>query len=169
MKTICAVDTREKTAKKTHIFEAFDSAGIEYIRTKLYVGDYALLNDQSLCIDVKQGLSEVYSNLVQDHERFRRELIRARDAGIKLIVLVEEPKTKTLEDVQDWVNPRSIIYQKKADQGIATQKAPPISSKRLYNIMRTMAENYGVEWAFTTKQHCGERILELLGVTADGN
>ena len=169
MKTIVAVDTREKTAKKTHIFEAFYRAGIEYIRTKLYVGDYALLNDQSLCIDVKQGLSEVYSNLVQDHERFRRELIRARDAGIKLIVLVEEPKIRTLDDVQDWVNPRSIIYQKKADQGIATQKAPPISSKRLYNIMRTMAENYGCNWAFTDKAYCGERILELLGVTADGH
>lgn len=169
MKTVVCCDTREKTAKKTHIFEAFDRAGIEYIRTKLYVGDYALLNDQSLCIDVKQGLSEVYSNLVQDHERFRRELIRALDAGIKLIVLVEEPKIRTLEDVQDWVNPRSIIYQKKADQGIATQKAPPISSKRLYNIMRTMAENYGCNWAFTDKAHCGERILELLGVTADGH
>lgn len=169
MKTVVCCDTREKTAKKTHIFDAFDHAGIEYIRTKLYVGDYALLNDQSLCVDVKQGLSEVYSNLVQDHERFRRELVRARDAGIKLIVLVEEPKIRTLEDVQDWVNPRSIIYQKKADQGIATQKAPPISSKRLYNIMRTMAENYGVVWEFTDKAHCGERILELLGVTADGN
>ena len=169
MKTICAVDTREKTAKKTHIFEAFDSAGIEYIRTKLYVGDYALLNDQSLCIDVKQGLSEVYSNLVQDHERFRRELIRARDAGIKLIVLVEEPNIRTLEDVQCWVNPRSIIYQKKADQGIATQKAPPISSKRLYTIMRTMTENYGCNWVFCSKQSTGEMILKLLGVTADGN
>lgn len=163
-------DTKEKAGKKEHILSVFSKHGFQVIRHGLYVGDWTLLNDMSVCIDTKTGgLQEVYSNLVQDHERFRRELIRARDAGIKLIMLVEEPKIRTLEDVQDWVNPRGIIYQKKAEQGIATQKAPPISSKRLYNIMRTMAENYGVEWAFTTKQHCGERILELLGVTADGN
>ena len=155
MKTVICCDTREKTAKKTHIFDAFDRSGIEYIRTKLYVGDYALLNDQSLCIDVKQGLSEVYSNLVQDHERFRRELIRARDAWIKLIVLVEHGEgINSLEDVIFWENPRR-------------EKSPKaINGDRLYKILQTVERKYGCTFAFCDKRHTGEEIIRWL--TMDG-
>ena len=157
-------DTREKTAKKGHIISVLDKFDVKYVRSKLYVGDYALLNDQSVYIDVKQGLQEVYGNLVQEHERFRAECVRARDAGIRLIVLVEDPKIKHLDEVRNWVNPRDVIYRKQAEMGQATQKAAPVSSERLYKIMRTMSELYGVEWAFTPKERCGETLLMLLGV-----
>ena len=161
---VLAIDTREKTAHKDHILRAFDKYGVKHIRTKLYVGDYTLLNNQSVCVDVKQGLQEVYSNLIQEHERFRAECIRAQETGIRLIVLIEEPRIKTLDEVENWVNPRDIIYRKQVEQGKATQKAAPVSSKRLHNIMRTMSELYSVEWSFTPKERCGEVILQLLGV-----
>ena len=164
--TLCE-DSREHKGKKDHILDAFAKHGINVVRSKMYVGDWTILTDQSVCIDTKQGLSEVYNNVVQSHERFRNECLRAKNAGIRLIILVEEPKIRTLDDVQYWTNPRSIIYQRQVEQGTATQKAPPINSTRLYNIMRTMSELYGVEWAFTTKEQCGETILALLGVAID--
>ena len=162
------MDSREQKGKKDHILATFEMHGIPYIRNKLYVGDWTLLNDQSICIDTKTcGLTEVYSNLVQGHERFRNECKRAQEAGIKLIVLIEENKIKALEDVPNWVNPRKIIYQRQSEQGNPAQKAPPISSKRLHGIMRTMSELYDVEWQFTTRERCGMRILEILGVDAN--
>ena len=166
--TICQ-DSREHKGKKDHILKAFERYGINVVRSKMYVGDWAVLTNQSVVIDTKQGLSEVYSNLVRDHERFRTECIKAKSAGIRLIVLVEETGIKTLDDVPDWVNPRSIIYERQVAQGTSKQKAPPVSSKRLYNIMRTMSELYGCEWSFCDKEHTGETILHLLGVMCNDN
>lgn len=165
MKQILLCDTREKAGKKDHILSVFERYGIKVIRHGLYVGDWTLLNDMSTCIDTKTGgMQEVYSNLVQDHVRFRNECKRAMDAGISLIILVEENGIKSIEDVQDWVNPRAIMYHRKQAAGEQVPKAPPISSKRLYNIMRTMAENYGVRWEFCDKSETGERILTMLNV-----
>lgn len=165
MNTVVAVDTREHSGKKDHILRVFDRFGVKYVRTKLYVGDWTLLLNQSVCVDTKTvGLQEVYNNLVQDHERFRDECIRAKDVGIRLIVLVEEPRIHSIEEVPTWVNQRDIIYRKQLEQGKAKQKAAPISSQRLYNIMKTMSELYAVEWMFADHEHCGEVILQLLGV-----
>lgn len=166
IKTIVICDTREKADKKDHILKVFDQHGIPVIRHGLYVGDWTLLNDMSVCIDTKTGgMTEVYSNLVQDHDRFRRECKRAQDAGIQLVVLVEEKGIASLDEVRNWINPRAIIRQRKIDNGEDAPKAPPISSQRLEKIMRVMAENYGVRWEFCEKAQTGERILELLGVT----
>ena len=164
MEYVIVSDTREKTGKKNHILNTFAKYHLKVVRTKMYVGDWTLLNNQSVCIDTKQGLQEVYSNLVQSHERFRAECVRAKDAGIRLIVLIEESHIKHLDEVKTWVNPRDIIYRKQVEQGKATQKAAPVSSKRLHNIMRTMSELYACEWSFTPKERCGEVILQLLGV-----
>ena len=158
-------DTREHKGKKEHILSVFRKYGIKVIPHGLYVGDWSLVLEHYVIVDTKTlGLQEVYSNLVQDHERFRNECIKASEVGIRLIVLVEEKGIVTLDDVPNWVNPRSIIYQKQRDNGKATAKAAPISSERLYNIMRTMSELYGVEWAFTTHERCADTILQLLGV-----
>ncbi|MBQ1483930.1 MAG: ERCC4 domain-containing protein, partial [Eubacterium sp.] len=62
------IDTREQ--KYEHVRKAFEEMGVPYDRTKLYVGDYTLVNDQSVCVDRKAGLHEVYSNLIQEHDRF---------------------------------------------------------------------------------------------------
>ena len=168
MKPVIVMDTREKDGKKKHITDAFDRLGLKTVRSKLYCGDYTLLNDQRVCIDVKQGLPEVYSNLVGDHFRFRKECIRAKDCGIRLIVLIEEEHIRSLEDVENWVNPRMIIYERMKEQGKQTAKGPPVSSKRLMGIMRVMTENYGVEWRFAPKEQCGETIWKILEAAHGG-
>lgn len=168
MKTIVVMDTRERSGKKDHILSVFERNSIPVIRHGLYVGDWTLLNDMSVCIDTKTGgMQEVYGNLIQDHARFRNECKRAADAEIRLVVLVEEPGMKLLEDVKDWVNPRTVQWNRKQAAGEQTTTVPPVSSQRLYNIMRTMADSYGVIWEFCNKSETGQRIMELLGVQPD--
>ena len=163
------VDTREQ--KNSHVEKAFDRMGIPYDRSKLYVGDYTLPNDQSVCVDRKGGLQEVYANTVQQHQRFRAECARAKQAGIRLIVLVEQPMIRTLDDVAHWQNPRIarwdfIDRQHSFGRMLDVKIAPkrPVDSERLMNMMRSMQLKYGVEWRFTTKESCGEDIARILGV-----
>ena len=102
-------------------------------------------------IDRKHNLGEVVGNVTQEHERFRRELLRAKEAGIQLIVLVEHSnRIKKVEDVKRWQNPR-LRFSPKA-----------MSGERLYSVMRTMSAKYGVEWMFCDKAHTGQRIVEIL-------
>jgi len=162
-------DTREKQGKKDHILNYFERDGISVVRSKLFVGDYTRLDKQDVCIDVKQGLNEVYSNLVQQHVRFRDECLRARQNGIALIVLVEEDGIETLDDVEKWKNFRRQKWLDLNQQHIAGKKLyikqpnqPPLSSRDLMLRMRTMQDKYGVVWMFTDKRYCGKRIYEIL-------
>lgn len=168
------VDSREQ--KCDHVTAAFDKLGIVYDRTKLYVGDYSLPYDQSVCIDRKAGLQEVYSNIIQEHDRFRREVCRAMNAGIHLIMLVEDPWIEELDQVAEWRNERvtnwyfiNRMHQlgKMLDKKISNK--PPVPSDRLMAAMRSMGLKYGIEWMFTTHKLCGQRIAEILGeVRTDG-
>lgn len=154
-------DSRQQAGKHLNVQRYCDRHGIELIRKKLDVGDY-MLEGGTVSVDTKFGMAECYSNLIQDHDRFRRECIRARDSGIRLVVLVEESGITTLEDIKEWVNPRVTAYERAVTNGWPHAKAAPISSKRLYGIMKTMAENYGIEWAFCHKNSTGKRIVEIL-------
>ena len=163
-------DTREQKGKKDHILKYFEEHGIKVVRSKLFVGDYTLLNKQDVIIDVKQNIAEVYGNLVQQHARFRDECIRARSCGIKLIVLVEDETITKLENVEFWSNPRYVkwikLYQQhKLGKNLTTRQPaqPPLSSLQLMDRMKVMSERYGIEWMFTTKAECGRRIVEILG------
>lgn len=177
------IDSREKARAIQKIITEFDRQGITYDVSKLYVGDYQSLDNARLAIDRKQNLSELCSNVCQQHKRFRNELIRAQEMGIKLIILVEHGgKIKSLEDIKDWVNPRHYLWEKKIRQqwGIpkdadfeaevaelkkhgAKIQQPPTSGEQLYKALSTMAEKYGVQFEFCGKHETGKRIIELLG------
>lgn len=170
------IDSREKDRAIKKIVEEFDRQGINHYVSKLYVGDYMSLDNPRLIIDRKQNLSEVCGNMCQQHRRFRDELIRAQEAGIQVIILVEDGiKFKTLEDVRNWVNPRRWQYCRK--YGISTRgdvdaeiaefvrhggAKPPVSGVILEKQMRTMTEKYGVVWEFCSKAQTGRRIIEIL-------
>lgn len=159
MLVVC--DTRQQKGKHENIDRYFARNGIDTVRAKVDVGDY-MIPGGTVSVDTKFGMQEVYGNLIRDHDRFRRECIRARESGIKLVVLIEESGIHSLEDVKEWKNPRVERYNQAAAAGIKTAKAPPISSKRLYGIMRTMEENYAVRFEFCHKNSTGKRILEIL-------
>jgi len=153
---IICCDTREQ--KDAHVTNWFDQNGIKWIRSKLYVGDYTLLHDQSTCVDRKKDMQEIYGNLIQQHIRFREELIRAREADIQLIVLIEDPHIKDIDMVYLWQNPRYFQWVAKGSKG-----RPPASSSNIMGIMKRMSEVYGVRWEFARHDQIGAKIVQLLG------
>lgn len=155
---VVQIDTREKPKAIENIVKEFDKQGVKHIRSKLYSGDFMLLSNPYLTIDRKQNLNELCNNVVQDHVRFRSELIRAQEVGISVVVLVEHGGgIKSLEDVPNWVNPRL--------------KVSPlaVSGERLYKILKAMEYTYKVRFEFCTKAQTGKRILQILTEGKNGN
>ena len=145
---VIQIDTREQ--KYDHVVKYLDSQGIKHVRSKCVVGDYVNLENPMVVIDRKKDLQEVAGNVCQQHERFVRELELAKELGYKMIILVEEPNINVLVNVCSWYNWR----RKKNPKAV--------NGKTLYKIMKTMQDKYGITWEFTSKQKCGERIVELL-------
>ena len=143
-------DTRNKPDKNKHIRKQLESLGYKVERCKLYCGDYSYATNQSVCIDTKADLQEVCGNLTQQHERFQAECIRAKEAGIRLVILIQDPRIQSLNEVPSWYNWR------------LKKNRLALTGKKLYRIMATMVERYGVEWQFTTRDKIGERIIDVL-------
>ncbi len=160
-------DSRQQVSKHEHVNRWLMAHGIQIRRTKLYVGDYTLPADQSTCVDTKYGLQEVYGNIVQDHERFRREIVAAQEAGIRLIVLVEEPGISCVQDVANWNNPR-VARWNRTPMHRRTGK-PPTTSASLAKAMQTMSDKYGVEWMFCDKSKTAEKLCELLRIEVNNS
>lgn len=149
-------DTRQQLGKHTNISDCMQQHGIELIRQQLYVGDYTLIKDQSICVDTKKDLSELCTDLGTDKSRFMREVARAKRHGIHLIVLIEESEQfRTIPDVSKWdnpiLNPRNKRYNPKA-----------LTGKMLVKRMINVHTNYGTDFLFCTKAETGARIVELL-------
>lgn len=143
------IDTREKARAIQQIKAEFAKQNIETITSKLWVGDYARIDNLTTVIDRKQNLNELAGNIVE--KRFHSEIQRASEKGIKIIFLVEHGRSvKDLIDVLFWDNPR-------------LKESPRcISGEHLYKSMNTLSERYGVEWQFCTKAETGKRIIEIL-------
>ena len=145
------VDSREHQNAIEGILGYFDRSGIRHASTKLYVGDYQEVGNGLLVVDRKQSLLELVSNVCQQHERFRNELLRAEEAGIQLVILCEHGHgIRSLEDVERWQNPR--------------RRSSPraMNGDRLAQILRTMSIRYGVEFMFCEKTETGRKIAEIL-------
>jgi len=165
-------DVGQKVGKHENVRESMEKQGVILRRQKLNVGDYILAPKVS--VDTKQGLQEIYSDIVGDHERFRRECIRAQEDGTRLVILIEttDENLKTLDDIKNWTNPRYIdwycqnrmILEGQKNGKFLNARVPkaPVSSDRLCNMMRAMSERYGVEFKFCHPNDTGKRILEIL-------
>lgn len=159
---IVQIDSREKKKELERITKQFDELNIKHFVSKLYCGDYQSLDNARLCVDRKKDLSELLCNVCQQHERFRAEIIRANEAGIKLVFLCEHGKgIEKLDDVLWWENPRAKKRVKK--NGIwVEQEQKVMHGDVLYKILCTMQRKYGVEFLFCDKKDTGKRILEIL-------
>ena len=140
-------DSRER--KNEHILRYFDRHGIDYEIRKLDVGDY-MLDGGAISIDTKRSVDELASNMLNrnDHARFLREAKRAADSGVKLIVLLETSKYKSIPDLRDW-----------------RSKYSGISGRALMDAIYKTHISYGVEFLFCPKISTGRRIIELLSCT----
>lgn len=149
---IIQIDTREKARAIQKILAEFEKQGVKYFNSKLPVGDYISLDNAKLAIDRKQNLLELCNNVCQQHKRFIAEIERANEFGIKLVILCEHGgKIKSLDDVLNWVNPR-------------LKESPlAVSGERLYRILLTIHNKYGVDFLFCDKRQTGKKIIEILG------
>lgn len=122
----------------------FEANGYPTYRTKLFVGDYTLATDQSVCIDTKRNILELAGNICgKQHERFRAECIRAHDTGIQLIVLIEQ--IPPLNDLANW-----------------TSKLSQVKGATLKKAMATMTDKYGVQFEFCKPDRTAKRIIDIL-------
>lgn len=144
-------DTRQRVGAHDLKAAWFAEHNIKIERTKLYVGDYTLPADQSVCIDSKQTIGELVADCIQDHERFRAELIRAKEAGIRLFILVENKDgVRTAADLPEWKNPRRF-------------KSPKCTTgTQLYKIITTMSEKYGAIFLFCKPEESAAIITGIL-------
>lgn len=161
------IDSREKARAIRKIIKYFEDNGIKHFSSKLLVGDYMSLDNPRLIIDRKQNLQELCGNVCQQHERFKKELLKAMDAGIQLVILVEHgPDIKTLEDVYFWKNPRKHEVRWKWENGKRVKyviSAKAVDGSQLYKSMCTIRDRYGVRFELCEKKDTGKRIVEILG------
>lgn len=141
------VDTREK--KNSHILKYFVVHDVDYEERKLDVADYQIEGKTDIAVDRKQNLDELARNLMNraDHSRFWKEVRRAKEQGIRMIILCEHGgHIKSIPDVAGWHS-----------------KYSPVSGRVLMEEIYRVHISYGVDFIFCSKRSTGKRILELLG------
>lgn len=161
------IDSREHKKELQRITKQFDECGVKYFISKLYVGDYQSLDNPRLVIDRKKDLQEICGNVCQQHERFKAELLRANEQGIKLVILCEHgADIKSLEDVYFWQNPRKYQIRWKTVNGKRVKdviSAKAVDGNQLYKSLCTIRDRYNVDFVFCQKEETGQKIIEILG------
>ena len=140
------VDSREK--KWDHIRKYFEANGIEFEIKKLDAGDYFSTDQGDVVVDRKQNLQELCGNLSKGNGniiRFTNECRRAKEQGIRLVVLIEGTNCQTVKDVSGWKS-----------------KYTKHSGKWLTDKMFNLTVSYDVEWQFCKKNETAAKILEIL-------
>lgn len=160
------MDSREHEGERKRISKQFDELGVKYFRSKLYVGDYQSMDNARLVIDRKKDLQELCGNVCQQHERFKAELIRAMEQGIKIVILCEHgPDIKSIEDVWFWQNPRKhkVIWKTVNGQRVRTVMSDKaVDGNQLYKSLCTIRDRYNVDFVFCNKEETGRKIVEIL-------
>lgn len=103
---------------------------------------------------------------------FHRGLKRAKNSGIRLIILVANEEGVTdLKQLGLWKNPRTERYNKIQYmhrigkwKNVKLPKSEPMSGERLAKACQTMQDKYGCEFMFCSTGEQGKRVLELLGI-----
>ena len=156
--TVLLEDTRQQGSgsrdKHAVKHECWAAAGVEVVRSKLAWGDYCL--PPAISVDTKRSIAEMAQNIDQQHERFRREMEGARDAGVKLVVLVEnEDGVTDLASLAAW---------REGDGQFAKRKNAKrrLEGMRLAKACATMQDRYGVRFEFCAPEDAARRVVEIL-------
>lgn len=142
-------DSREQTNE--HILKWFERHEIPYTVHKLDVGDYAMDGNDTVRVERKKNLAELAHNLLSaDRGRFYREIRRAREQGIKLIILCEHGGIHGLGDVSKW-----------------KPKYGKVTGKALADAIFRLELSYSVPILYCDKRSTGKRIVEILSGNRD--
>lgn len=176
MSGVILIDTRQQAGKHEIKNEWWASHGVPTFSCKLDFGDY-MTEGSNISIDTKRNIQEIAQNINgRGHDRFKRECVRARDAGYRLVILVENlDSVHCLDELQSWTNShcqRCKLRGKCMPHDSSTKCAlhgtrKPIQGERLARAMSTMSDRYGVRFEFCNPHESAKRICELLGVRYD--
>lgn len=154
MSSYIIIDSREKPKAIGKILEYFDMVGIDYEVSKLLFGDYMDWNRPGIVVDRKQNIAELAKNCTVEHERFRREMDKARKAGATLVVLVEQNRYKdrgewvevdSIEDLLRWSSPHTMVR-----------------GEKVYRVLASWTAKYPLRVVFCDKRSTGRKIVEIL-------
>lgn len=153
---IVLIDTRQQKYKHENIDDYFKANRIETKPIALKVGDY-MFEDGKITVDTKQDLYELTCDFWSktSKSRFQRECKRAKELGLKLYILTEQPMTK--EKLLKWKSKKDV-------NGRLLTKA---DGKAIYNKMQIYSLAFGVFWRFCRKDKTGKEIIKLLGENSD--
>ena len=145
-------DTGQKIGQHVIKNDYFKENSISVIRNKLPFGDYAL--PPRVAVDTKRDMDEIAGNICgarTEHIRFKKECIKAKEAGCKLYFLIEnEVGIDNIDQVHEWVNPRC-VYNPDCVHG-----------ERLEKAMKTIQERYGCTFLFCKPEDSAGIIIKLL-------
>lgn len=158
-------DTREQENKQDHVLQYFEENGIKVIRSKLFVGDYSLIDNMRISVDRKKDVLEIANCICsKEHIRFRNELIRAYENGIKLFILIEDENIKSLEELKYYKVPtfKSTQYKNGQVTHRKGEKRSSVNLEALSKAMITMEQKYGCKFVFSTHKNFGATIVKIL-------
>lgn len=187
------IEDKAQQAKKHELkHQWFMDNKINYIQAPLPVGDYILCTDAvtdvikrkekrgipvkkmdflgtyKISVDTKRDIQEIIGNICgKEHDRFRDEVLLAKNNNILLYVLVENTDgVACIEDLRTWENPRLKMQKWVTTPSRQRRKVLryPNATRgdTLAKAMLTMEEKYGVKFLFCHPDEAGERILSLL-------
>lgn len=148
------IDTREKPRAIQNIIKTLDDANIIHESTKLLFGDYRDWNRPDIVIDRKQNIAELAKNCTIEHDRFKREMEKAKKAGATLVILVEQNRYKSgdkwihVDDISDlllWDSPHTTIR-----------------GEKVFRVLRSWQSKYPIRVEFCDKRSTGKRIIEII-------
>ncbi len=178
---IIIIDTRENV--NNHITKYFDSKGIKYLYQALKFGDYSAvlkINGEEIeffdkvCVERKNSLEEISSNLSSQRDRFERELERGLNS--KFIVMVEKKKNekalkvlnkikninKILSDNNLRLTDDEIEVLEKSISGIGSYEDivnhnydTDLNEKSFLGTLFTYGHRYGIDINFIEKRYAG--------------
>jgi ERCC4-type nuclease len=148
------IDSREKPKAIEGILKVFDSNGINYEKSKLLFGDYMDFSRPQIVVDRKQNIAELAKNCTTDHDRFARELERAKKAGSRLVILVEQNRYK---DRDKWVRVETI-----SDLMLWSNPHTTIRGEKIFRILSSWMAKYPIEVRFCDKRNTGKEILRII-------
>lgn len=163
---ILLCDSRQQAGKHRNIDYYCQRMGIKQVTQCLNIGDYMEGEERNgvyvpvgkVSIDTKFSIMELAKDIMsRDHERFRKECIRAQEQGIQLVILIEEvpPYGRLpLWKVPTWET--SDRYHRKGDP------MTKIDPKALTKAMITMWQKYGVWFEFCTRRQSPARVIKIL-------
>lgn len=146
---IIKIDNREQ---RPLVFES--KLVKSYQKCTLNVGDYGCVLSDGYEVPVyfeRKSLSDLYGTLSQGYERFKKELLRAKEQNKKLILIIESSLTRVLQGVGfSQRTPESITYQiftisLKYDLGIVFTTSREESSLYITNYYYAISKEYNLK------------------------